>query len=243
MYTLQLLPDDKEQISASRYQIVTDAARFVADSILSYDTAVRHKTTSPGPRLLSLGQDLLHARFWGVLNGIDGYASPHKLEESIITRAWAQERFTPHQLEQLLNIAVNQALLKPYKTAWPGTNKGHSILYRELVEKEESRFAQVVTVNFRRRLNNGRFWENIPDLQRYRGESSFSLMNDVLENHFTDLDPQFVPQGLELMNAAASDIVLSPEIRFLSKTALNRYKTFISSLTEIPSQLQAKINP
>ena len=183
-------------------------------------------------RLDLILRDLSDGRFWGVLYLIDGCNnrsnpdSPEKMSEA---RAWAAQNFDNFELQQMLNICVNYALLVPCKTGWPGTYKGHSILHRELVEKPDSMFAGVVDESFRKRLNNCRFWEELKDLSPgVNNGVSYVVINDVLEHNFSDLSVDFAPKGLEIL--ARRENHSSFDLRFLTDKAVDKYAEFLGML-------------
>ena len=200
-FNIQLLPDDKDSLESSTNKIIGEAGQFVAGMLgrSLWRTDADSLALDRGEALLI--KDILQGRFWGTLSYVDGrkyergddlatLLAHRETKETVAakneaTRKWAKERFTDFELETILNITVNQALLRPYTTSWPGTRKGHSALYDELVVKEGSMFREAVTDEFRKRLNNGRFWEDLPDvkLSLNYGHGA-DVVHDVLENHF-----------------------------------------------------------
>lgn len=251
-FTLRLLPDDKENREASRTEIRNQTRMFVIDLLRknSYNSSTSSKSDEDileaYKRYGSLAEDLLVGRFWGALDKVDGM-KPSKSEYPFLIprdikkerneekRTWAKENFSPYELGKILNLVVNQAFLRPYETSLLGTQKRHSILYEELIEKEGSMFAEAVTDEFRRRLNNGRFWEELPDTVTYLNDGrSIYLVRDVLENHFEDLDVDFaVSHGLELMASANHNKKLSSiNLKYIGEPALARYAKFLSMIDE-----------
>jgi len=206
---------------------------------------------------INLMKNILDARFWGILQNVDGtqsVGSQHHektyQEQTEKNREWGKKRFTDHQLEKLLNIAANQALLKPLKTSWPGTYRGHSILYRELVSKEESIFKEAVTPEFKKRLNNGRFWEELPEVKpSLNNGQGIRVVYDVLMNYFDDLDADFAVQGIELMKQERTETRSLEDISLycLGEEAMEKYVSFLEKIDERnvikPTKIEMLLQP
>jgi hypothetical protein len=246
-YNLQLLPSNPDQIGNSREIIKRELWEF----------GKRYNSEHPGrkydPNMVSLFEDLRDGRFWGTLALIDGYAqrtehpsygptnrsfenSTKKRQEA---RIWARKNFSVAELEKILNIAVNTAFLTPFgASGWPGTTRAHSVLYQELVEKEHSMFFGVVDKPLKRRLNNGRFWEELPDMHPgTNGGLSYEIVGDVLEANFHDLDIDFAQKGFELMfrrNSMLRSIAYDSrqlfELHGLNNRAIDLYLNFVRRL-------------
>lgn len=247
---IRLLPDDKESIEASRKEIINRAGEFVVRMLDEHLHQPGQPSSGIDQRHALLARDILNGRFWGTLSYVDGRKyvvlggiypkAPVETREELAkkneeTRAWAKEHFHNLELEEILNIAVNQALLRPFKTSWSGTRRGHSLLYQDLVEKEGSMFDEAVTDEFRRRLNNGRFWEELPHVNvGTNSGNGIYVVRDVLENHFDHLDVGFaVSHGLELMRYSADSRKLEAlGYRYLGEAALDRYIQFLSKIDE-----------
>ncbi len=248
-FQIKLLQDDKNSIANSRKEIIEQTRQF---TVRLLDHVIRPGRDSSGTdqRPALLARDLLTGRFWGVLSCVDGtsYEVPEgfystetregRARKNETIRVWARNNFSHFELEEILNLAVNQALLRPYNIPLPGTLRGHSILYSELVEKEGSMFKEAVTADFRKRLNNGRFWEELPNAKVYLDSGrGIWVIKDVLKNHFADLDVDFaVPQGLDLMRFAADGRKLGElgdvGLKYAGETAVDKYAQFLQAIDE-----------
>ncbi len=186
--------------------------------------------------------NLSDCRFWGTLSMIDGsnnYINPDTPQKTAESRAWAKETFSEYDLENILNICVNQALLIPIKTGWPGTYIGHSILYRELVDKKDSIFASVVDESFRKKLNNGRFWEELNGMSGGINHGvSYVVINDVLEDNFDDLSVDFAKKGLEIFNREKNE--RSFDLHFLTDKSVDLYAKFLGKLYDAREKIDLK---
>lgn len=232
-FNLKLLPDDPEHIEESRAKVREDSVKLASDILReSYHKKPRSNVISK--RISYLVNDLLVGRFWGVLGWVDGYSirGGHELsleeikKKNASARRWAKNEFTEFSLGKILNVAANQALLRAYEISQPGCKRGHQILYRQFFDTEGTIFESIATDELRIRLNNGRFWEELPERPGVVGE--------VLRNHFDDLDPEFVPRGLELFNYASSgkNKPAHHSFTFLGEEALDKYAQFLEILRE-----------
>jgi hypothetical protein len=189
----------------------------------------------------ALFADVQSGRFWGVLAWIDGGFNefrPDPEEKRQAAREWAHQNFTHYELQRLLDICVDTALIVPNQTSWPGTDKGHSILHRELVQKPDSMFREAVTPEFRRRLNNGRFWEEIPNMiVGVNGHLGYHIVDDVLTQDFDDLDVSFAPEGYEIFTRNYGE-QMPFDIRFLSDTGVDRYAEYFSKVNRQRDELK-----
>jgi len=241
VYKLQLLPTDAKSLPQSRLKLMEMSQSFVSDMLRYKGMGSLSEPLEEAE--INLMKNILDTRFWGILHNVDGtmynpqdHTTTEKAhqERTEKNREWGKKRFMPHQLEQLLNIAANQALLKPLKTSWPGTYRGHSILYRELLSKEDSIFKEAVTPEFKRRLNNGRFWEELPDVRPPLNHGmGIRVVYDVLMNYFDDLDPEFAKEGLALTEAErASQQFLDISLSSLGEDGMGRYVSFLEKIDE-----------
>lgn len=242
-YRLQILPDEPSQIEHSRERIKQEIKDFQS----SYLTNNPHKKDDE--RIKLLFKDLNDGRFWGTLSYMDGASNPQyspflerstpheqrKKRENV--RLWARQNFSDANLEQILNVAVNTAFLAPFGTyGWPGLTRPHSILYRELVEKTDSMFSGIIDGQFRKRLNNGRFWEELPDMWSYLNSGlSFHVVADVLESNFGDLDVSFAPKGFRIFYGKTDVVKSDPgrpcfELSLLNNRAIDLYLKFLKRL-------------
>lgn len=194
---------------------------------------VKYLETHPGlqltPNHIEFFKALNVGRFWEVLTRIDGSVDELPIER-VQRRTWAKDNFTHRETQEILDIAVAQAISVPYSTPFPGTLRGHSILYENIVEKNDSIFKSSVTPVFRKTLNNGRFWEELASLTGYGVPRSSAVVNDVLINHAEDLDLDFmVPQGIEIFKRNHNSRGFN-SLRDLSDVAIDRYVKFITKL-------------
>ena len=216
MYKIKVLPFDEENLGDSRKQVMKDTRHVVRDIIdpLKCDLKKYHRL---GRKQLNLISEINSSLFWRSLNSIDGpdyreFDRIHGQSLAILTKddlkksklitrrnqTWARKNFCKFRLYDLLNVAVNQAILKPIpmsETCKPGNDHGHTILYEKLVNKKDSMFREALTPEFIKLLNNGRFWECL----HHYGRSSYKHLEDVLNNHFEDLDPNFSERGIFLI--------------------------------------------
>lgn len=185
-------------------------------------------------RTMSLFKSLQTGRFWDVLYQLDGCNSWNDCDTKEVSeekRRWAKENFTHWELNKLLELAVGVAIAVPFEIGAPGSKRGHSILYRELVEKEDSIFKGSVNPEFEKRLNNGRFWEELADMVGHSYNFSYNVVEDVLMNHFQDLDLEFAPEGYQIFKRNEGENK-SYSVSELSDRALNRYIAFIGKIQE-----------
>ncbi|MFA6460877.1 MAG: hypothetical protein WCV90_01305 [Candidatus Woesearchaeota archaeon] len=226
-YTITVLPDTPE----SKYQVIAQAGEVshnIIHRLLIDPSADRNKG-------LNLVNDLLSARYWGTLGALDGpsqdgfyqyygAADFERLKPARVeAQKWATTIFAPYDLEKLLNVAVNQALLQPIKTCKPGTTLGHAHIYDHLVFNPDSQFKEALTPELKERLNNGRFWECLP--QAHSG-LFLGIVRDSLNEGGLSLD--FIPYGLRLMKASNEDRPISNlRLELLGDGVLAEYFSFL----------------
>ena len=123
-FTLEILPDNPEQIAHSRERIKQEIEIFKGIYLADNPEKIND------PRIKSLFKDLNSGRYWGALTLIDGhsddkhpffYYPDHKSpniqrKERHEARAWARRSFNDAGLEKILNICTNTALLTPFGT-------------------------------------------------------------------------------------------------------------------------------
>jgi len=181
-------------------------------------------------KLGQLFKDLQNGRFWGVIRMIDGSYNefvPEHPQEREKARKWAKEKFTPYELKKILKICIGTALTNPYGSTSPGAHKGHSILYQELVEKSDSMFKEDVDEDFRKRLINGRLWEEIPYMMSaLNGGISYKRVENILINHFDELDVGFIPQGYKIFQRNGGENN-NFDLTNLSDEGINMYGQFL----------------
>lgn len=188
----------------------------------------------------SFFDDMNHVGFWHILGRIDGYPSADGTEQGKVNaiaskkaREWAGSNFSIEELTEILGICVDTALLGVYSDrGQPGFKKGHSIIYSHLAEKKDSIFAGMASKPLLKRLQNGRFWEELPDLGRYRDKSSLTV-GDVLTNHFEDLDSNFFEQGYAIFQRNQGEFLeRGASLESLSILETQRYLEFVEKLDE-----------
>lgn len=234
----------KIYIGSPKKWVMDEANRFKENYFFNHRGRLSKSKGENIFRLMDLFKDLEDTRFWGVLSRIDGssnYMNPEPIEKREEKRKWARENFEHHELNNLLNIVFNQALLMPLETAWPGTKRGHSILYEELVDKKDSMFYGVVDERLHKLLNNGRFWEELIDLSPGTNSGmSYLIVEDVLLNNFDELDVDFAPKGFEIFYRRSGDQERSFNIRHMSNKSIHNYYLFINKLNENKRRLRIK---
>lgn len=209
------------------------------------DYLAAHPEKATDPKIQLLFGDLKAGAFWRVIDaidgrnkepilgnlvGTDGYYDP---ERTARAQAWSHENFNPQELQTVVDIVVDTALLVPRNTPWPGTYKGHTILFSEFVAKPDSQFKDHVSDDFRRRLNNGRFWENIPDMKSFiNGGVGIIRVEDVLANYHTDLNTSFALEGLTILKRGEEAYGPNFSLDGLSVKAIDRYASFIFDLSK-----------
>ncbi|MBW2978718.1 hypothetical protein KY304_01245 [Candidatus Woesearchaeota archaeon] len=180
--------------------------------------------------------DLKYHRSWNILSDIGGIRSNSKNQDLMLTQA--RKYLTSDQLQEAFTLAVNSALL-PTEVHTPGHLHGHTIIYEELINTK-SPFYGLLDDKLRKRLNNGRFWENLPELTfNLNFGAAYKPVEDVLINNIYDLDVNFARKGLDIFykaNPYGLKIILSsvlhggfiPEdLTGLPLTAVDRYVNFI----------------
>tara|TARA_Y100000310_G_scaffold343131_1_gene449368 strand:+ start:3042 stop:4328 length:1287 start_codon:yes stop_codon:yes gene_type:complete len=207
-------------------------------------------------KLLNTFRDLETGKFWGVIHNIDGSARrqgdllwkhPAQLQQDASeqrqeAQKWAKGAFTDGELQELFTLVVNQALLKPYGeySNLPGGNRGHSILFREFVEKPMSLFEKTIDENFLQRLVNGTFWEDLPHLQGGSGgQVPYLRVERVLTDFAYLLDPEFAPKGLEMFHRNARQSY-GFDLAGLTFQGVTNYSAFVKKLDEHKEQLDLK---
>jgi hypothetical protein len=203
----------------------------------------RHPEKKNDQDVKRLFDDMNHAGYWHVLGQIDGKdANPHsnekytsdRLKAGEEAREWASNNFTKEERQEILGIIADTALKGIYSNyGQPGFRRGHTILYSHLVTKPNSSFAELVTPGLMKRLNNGRFWENLPELYTHQAPYSDEVA-DVLTNHADDLDPKFFKQGYEIFrrNGGEHDILV-PDLSDLSREEIAKYWEFVKTLDQV----------
>ncbi len=254
-FRLELLADDKTSIVASKKTVMQQADEFKQDyisrhpeykeilSLKSYGET--YNLPNEMKSMATFFNDLDVARFWGTIEFVDGRLPNQNssaslfeptsvkdtLKKNIENREKAKTLFSHDDLEKILNIAVNQALLVPKETSMPGTYIGHSILFDELVEKKDSIFNGVVDENFRKRLNNGRFWKLLPDMSTGLNHGyGYAVVDDVLVNYPGDFDAAFFPKkGFEIFYRNRGER-MHFDLSHLRDKAVDKYFKFVNDI-------------
>jgi len=182
-------------------------------------------------RLFGTLRDLEQRSFWHVLENIDG---------SEEFREKARRTFTEKELNDLLEVSLNQALVFPESNAHPGSLKGNMVVYR-YASNPQSLTARATEhiPGFIRGLQNGRFWESLTQMQgRGTSREPYTVAADCLLNHFHELDVSYLPKGLEIMARhdkiyAFPEMVGIPDINGIVKEAVPKYSDFFLQLDEV----------
>ncbi len=194
-------------------------------------------------------QDMTSGRFWAVMSRIDGdsdfeyrgsdplsWRDPDELErERREKKNWAIENFTLNQLQNIFDIYLDQALNAPKgtPTSSPGSYRGHSIVYEQIVDKPDSMFSDQITPQLKMKLNNGRFWEELPQTTFSINKGhSIAVVGDVLENNYEDLDVSFTPEGFNILDRSKYNIEDNTDLTHLSDTAVDNYLDFVRRIDE-----------
>lgn len=174
--------------------------------------------------------DLKSGAFWRNITFLDGTNNQlvqRKPEQPAEARAWAQASFTQQELQKIFDIIVNTALLVPHPNSWPGTYKGHSILLRDIVEKEGSVFRNAVSEDFRKTLVNGTFWEEIYDMSPGLNYGiSYFIIDRILTKQYDELSIDFVRKGFNILYRNRSPFSQHFTIFRLSKEGIDKWIDF-----------------
>ena len=217
---------DKHPESVARQKVAQMPKTFVGQQraihpeIKTRDNLYYGHPDSYPENLAGLLVDVEDARFWGIFKYLD--------ENSFLI----SYQISNPEAQTLLTIAVNQALLRPKESSWPGQKRGHSILHKDLVQKPLPFFREVATPEFKKKLNNGRFWEELPNTYQHVDAGYGSeLVEDVLENHSGDLDTAFAPEGFDILhaNGGSADTITFQDI---SNEAIDNFAKFFSELVQ-----------
>ena len=234
-FRLNLYDDDPSSLEESKRRVLRERDVLIRDlrGLLEYET---------DSTLQLLVRDLKVNRFWGILSGLDGDFERDDVSVMTEKRALTKKMFDQRTIQRFLDVCVNLAMLVPRQGGAPGLVTGHNILYDQFVRTPESMFGGVEVVSpwFRSRLNNGRFWESLSGMRRIVSGWGYEPVSDVLENHFGDLDVEFVHRGLFLARRAQGDLDrgLDFDLDYVSDAAVVRYGEFVRSLHEERGNLE-----
>ena len=190
-------------------------------------------------KIYSLMQGAERGSFWRVLNLLQ--ASPrqndflfYESDESLNARRqeaqqWTDRNLTLEEQQEILTIIVNQALNPPVKGFLPGETQGHSILLEGLV-KRPSPYSCIVSDDFRARLVNGAFWEEVSGMRQSHNKGiAFWRVDDILVDYFSDLNPDSASWGFPLYQGKIDQFNISR----LSVEGLDNYIEFIDSVHKV----------
>ncbi len=193
-------------------------------------------------RLASLFRDLEDGRFWGTLRLLDGSVPKEDYlligrmgdekaqTDGVLAKRWAKQAFSGDELQELLTVCINQAILIPSNLSAPGIYRGHSILFEEFVEKKNSLFRGIVDLPFLRRLVNGSFWETLPNMNGpMDGGLHYNIVDNILTDYKDFLDIEFVDQGVRILNRRR-DRKPRFDLRGLSLEAVDYYVDFVKEI-------------
>ena len=109
-------------------------------------------------------------------------------------------------------------------------SRGQSILYLEMAGVRGSFFDGFVGPELEKRLNNGRFWEELPGMRfSLNIGAAYYVVDDVLANYYRDLDLEFVDQGFEMFVRNGGGKV-DYDLRGLSAEAIEAYFAFLQRI-------------
>lgn len=175
-------------------------------------------------------QGLNNGHYWDLFSAVDGYTSEPE-EKRQERHDWATSTFEPQELNHLFDLAVRIAMVMPHGTdGAPGKQRPHSVLYERVVGRQDSLFHGKFDDEDVKRLNNGRFWEELPDMMPGLNHGhSYRVVNDVLENHSEDLDTSFAPKGLEIFRRNNGE---NPDWDFwlISKKGIDNFSAFMGQI-------------
>lgn len=212
-----------------------------------------HPQAKDDKKLQGFFTDLTDGRFWTVMARIDGetdrvYKQVIGIPSRIITdedtarwrkeeRDWADKNFTPTEIDEIINIYLDQALHAPVGRigpAAPGSLRGHSLAFEQLVENTHSRFADRVTPDLKRQLANGRLWEELPDaVVGINSMYSLSALQGLFTDYFDLLDPNFAPEGFTILDRNEKGFARSqPDLEYLTDEAIDNYLEFVRKIHE-----------
>ncbi|MBN2421384.1 hypothetical protein JXB27_03850 [Candidatus Woesearchaeota archaeon] len=245
---MNLLPDGPSRIEESRQDILRSIERFEEryleenPNLKKYMKESLWNVPEEHKPICSFFNSLREGAFWHVLGFLDGYESygtgtPLNYVNPIETkrrreedRIRASKYFSPGEKQELLDIAVNTALLIPIPSSWPGARRGHSLLYEELVVKDDSIFKHALTDSFKKQLNNGAFWEEHSGLSPGLNHGmSYGILEEILTEHFSDLDIDFAPKGFRIFYRDESD-KREGNLSLLSDNAVDAYCKFARTI-------------
>ncbi len=178
-----------------------------------------------------------NGRFWEVFETLDKDSD---------SRTYAIDNFKPIELHGLFERMTNWALYPPeIKTPWPGTLNGHRIVHHYFKNSESllRLHSPKDQKAFEKRLNNGRFWEAIAEMDISIATSgAYREMEDILLNNFYDLDPNFVPKGLEMLHlrdglGGKETSQNIPDLKYLSNEATIKYGEFFEQVSELQGKI------
>lgn len=204
----------------------------------------RNPNKAEDPSLAYFFEDLTKGRFWAVMSRVDGdpdyvyrgsdplsWRDPDELErERRDKKNWAINNFTLSELQRIFDIYLEQALNAPEGTPEnaPGSFRGQSIVYEQIINKPNSMFLDQITPELKKRLNNGRFWEELPQaIISMNGGASVAVVSDVLENNYEALDVSFAAEGFKIINRGQNELGESTDLTHLSERGLDNYLDFI----------------
>ncbi|MBS3152256.1 hypothetical protein J4230_02495 [Candidatus Woesearchaeota archaeon] len=188
-FTLELMAKDDEEITleAAKASLIDRTQRFVETYRTSKNFLCKNR------KIDNMLKNLEDARYWGVLYMVDGQnqkirpGSTPKPEEA---QTWSKGLFSNAELQEILTITVNQAILIPHKTSWPGTYHGYSALLEYVIEKEGTMFSSAINSEFRDRAINLSFWEQLAETQG-------NIMRYIRWDYST-LDLQHAKSGIKI---------------------------------------------
>ena len=189
-YTLELLADNTtEAKQKSCEEIIQRTNNFCTNYFTNHSESVNDSTIE------RLFYEIKQGAFWRMLCAVDGFYK-NNTDQNTERRARGAKNFNRQELQEILNICANYATLAPVQENWPGTYKGHKILYEELIKKENSIFQGAANTIQKQRLNNSKFWEMLPDMTAgLNSNEAYFVVEEVLTNHFEDLTTHFAPKG------------------------------------------------
>ncbi len=138
---------------------------------------------------ISFRNSLNAHKHWQILDFFDGTKSRSKEARKQIQWNTLKD-FCEEEIQKYYNAAVNMAISgNPYP--------GYDVLFENVAGDKDSMFYDSVTPELQVKINNGRFWENLNELNLSLNYGrAYHKMEDILINHFEDINIKNVPKDI-----------------------------------------------
>ena len=173
---------------------------------------------------------------WAILQYIEGTELPEQAREEVVR--FTENRLSDPIIQEAFTMAVNGAMLHR-RDGSPGYKHGHRIIWEQIAANPKSMFYEAITPEFHKRLNNGRFWEELGNLNCVNNGRSYSDVENVLVFHNSDLDLSFVPRGIGIHEENGGSINLQWHYnKRISERGLVQYRNFMERIDSKLGDLQ-----